>query len=356
MNVHDIPMVLFTLVSQMAVGTFLTLGAIQLLSARRDVDTRDRVIAPVLYAIGPVMVFGLLVSMLHMNDLTNTFNVIRHWDSSWLSREIIFGVGFAAFGFLFALLEWFGKGSHLLRQAVAAITALLGIGLLWSESMVYYSLVSVPAWHHWVVIFLFIGSAVLLGVLAVGSSLMITTLVRARTGATAVAAPAPLPDLTDAAPTPADSAPSAEDPTLVEAGGGLMAQIRSRVREINAPSTPAEWQLTARVLRWIAVVGATAAVAILVSYPIYLAGLGLGNATAQVALAVLSGSTLWLRLILLAATAVILGVFVYRMAETTKLGNARSLVYLVLLCLVLAFSSEFLGRLLHYAVGMRVGI
>ena len=38
---------------------------------------------------------GLLISMLHMNDVTNVFNVIRHWDSSWLSREILFGVAFA---------------------------------------------------------------------------------------------------------------------------------------------------------------------------------------------------------------------------------------------------------------------
>lgn len=337
MNVHDVPMVIFTLVSQMAVGTFLTLGAIQLLSAKHEARARDRVIAPVLYAIGPVMVFGLLVSMLHMNDLTNTFNVIRHWDSSWLSREILFGVGFAAFGFLFALLEWFQKGSQPLRQAVAAITALLGIGLLWSESMVYYSLVTVPAWHHWVVPFHFFATAVLLGVLAVGSALMITTLVRARSDARAV---------TDVA----DEAPASDS------GSGLMTQVRTRIRQINAPSTQAEWQLTARLLKWIAIVGATASVAILVSYPIYLASLGLGGATAQEALAVLAGPTLWLRLILLAATAVILGAFVFRMAETTPLAKARSLVFMVLLSLVLAFTSEFLGRLLHYAVGMRVGI
>ncbi|HHU40433.1 MAG TPA: dimethylsulfoxide reductase, partial [Propionibacterium sp.] len=33
--------------------------------------------------------------MLHMHDLTHTLNVLRHWQSSWLSREIIFGILFA---------------------------------------------------------------------------------------------------------------------------------------------------------------------------------------------------------------------------------------------------------------------
>lgn len=352
MNVHDIPMVLFTVVSQLAVGTFITLGVLRLLASRRhDARTVERVVSPVLYAIGPAMVFGLAVSMLHMNDITHTFNVIRHWDSSWLSREIIFGVSFAAFGFVFALLEWFKVGSFVLRQIIAGVTAVLGVGLVVAQSAIYYVLITVPAWHSWAVPVQFFGTTILLGVLAVGAALMVTTLVRARADERAAAPDvASDPQAGDDAET-VGTAASADAPR-----GGLMLQVRTRVREINAPTSSAEWELTAAVLRGIAFVGSAAAVALLVVYPLYLGALAQAGAAGQESVAILVGPMLWVRLLLLAVTAVILSFFVYRMAGTATVKQARTLVVLVLVSFVLSFASEFLGRPLHYAIMTRVGI
>ena len=345
MNVHDIPMVLFTVISQLAVGTFITLGVLRLFAARRhDARTVDRVVSPVLYAIGPAMVFGLAVSMLHMNDITHTFNVIRHWDSSWLSREILFGVSFAGFGFLFALLEWFKLGSGVLRQIVAGITAVLGVGLVVAESGIYYSLVTVPAWHSWAIPFQFVGTTMLLGPLAVGSALMVTTLVRARTQERASAAEA------------GDKATKAGAAEAKQPQGGLALQVRTRVQEINAPTNDAEWRLTASVIRGTAFVAAAAAVLLLAMYPLYIGGLAQAGPTAAESVAILVGPMLVVRLLLLAATAVLLGFFVYRIAEGATLKRARTLVWLVLVSFVLAFASELLGRLLHYAIMARVGV
>ncbi len=345
MNLHDVPMVLFTVVTQMSVGTFIALGVIQLLARHRDLTTTERVISPVLYAVGPALVFGLAVSMLHMNDVTHVFNVIRHWDSSWLSREILFGVAFGAFGFGFALLEWFGAGSRALRQTIAIVTAVLGIGLVWSQAMVYYSLVTVPAWHTWAVPVQFFTTTVLLGVLAVGGAMMVTAQVRAKRAAA---------DLADPSEAPSDVAAPPEQPA--GSGGGLAVLVRSRIREINAPSTGAEWTLTARVLKGIAVVGSVAAITILVVYPLYLGQLGQGDAAAQTSAAVFSGTMFWLRLVLTGLTAVLLGFFVYRMAESTMPTRSRLLADLVLLCLLLAVVGELLGRALHYSAMTRVGM
>jgi anaerobic dimethyl sulfoxide reductase subunit C len=343
MNVHDLPMVIFTVVSQMSVGTFIALGVLQLVLGRRhDAKTVERIVAPVLYAIGPVLVFALLVSMLHMGDLLHTFNVIRHFDSSWLTREILFGVSFAAFGFLFALMEWFGKGSFMLRQVIAWFTGLLGIGLLVAESMVYYTLVTVPAWHSWMVPFSFFATAALLGTLAVGSALMITTMIRARAEASAA----------DGSTGTAGKAEGSEPSAL----GGLKLQVRNRIKEINAPTSQAEWTIVAGALRWIALISAVVAVAIMIAYPLYLGALGQGDAAALASVEVLSGPMLWVRLVCVGATAVILGFFVYRMAETTTLANSRALVVMVTLSLALAFVGEFLGRLLHYESMFRIGL
>ncbi|MEQ6900100.1 DmsC/YnfH family molybdoenzyme membrane anchor subunit [Nocardioides sp. YIM 152588] len=353
MSLHDLPMVLFTVFTQMAVGTFLALGVVYLATLGKAQP--DRVVDPVLYAIGPAMVFGLAVSTLHMHDITHTLNVIRHWDSSWLTREILFGVAFAGAGFLFAFLAWFQIGSRAMRQVVAFVAALLGIGLVWAQSMVYYSLRTVPAWNTWEVPFFFFATTVLLGALAVGAAIMVTTGVRAWHASRGAAEEAD--EDADGGTAPETDA---EADTGAEAGGakgGLAVQTRARVAEINAPTTEEEWQLTVRITRAIAAVGAATCVAILVVYSIYLARLGQGDAAAQATLAEMTdGPMLWIRLVLLGLTAVVLGVFVYRMAETTPLTQARSLAMMVLLCFALALASELLGRTLHYTTQLRVGI
>ena len=181
MNVHELPMILFTVIAQMCVGTFIVLGVITLIASRRhDVRTVERLTEPVVYAIGPAMVLGLAASTLHMNDITNTLNVFRNVGTSWLSREIVFGIAFAALGFAFALLQWFKIATIRVRQLVAAATALTGIALIWSMSQIYYSLTTVPAWNTPIVPAHFFATTLMLGALAAGSALMLTATIRHR--------------------------------------------------------------------------------------------------------------------------------------------------------------------------------
>ena len=46
------------------------------------------------------------------------------------------------------------------------VTALFGVGLVVSQVMIYYSLVTVPAWNSWATWVQFFGTALLLGALA----------------------------------------------------------------------------------------------------------------------------------------------------------------------------------------------
>lgn len=339
MNIHDTSMVIFTLASQMAVGSFIILGVVYLVLRRRATpEETDHVVAPALYAIGPVMVIGLIASIAHVGDVRNIFNVFLNAETSWLSREIIFGIAFAIAGFAFALLEWFKKGSLALRQGVAALAAVLGILLLWAEAMIYYSLEAVPAWNTWVVPFMFVASAILLGALAVGTAMMVATVVRGRESAS-----------------DANAAPASSDSDSKEAGG-LMGQIKSRFREINSPTTESEWQFTTRILAWLALVGAVVAVAIIIVSTIYVGDLSQGGAIALESAAVLSGAKMWWRLLLTGATAILLGFAVYRLAASTRLSAPRMLAATMLVTMLLALVGEFLGRSLHYEAMFRVGI
>jgi anaerobic dimethyl sulfoxide reductase subunit C (anchor subunit) len=334
MDLSDAPMIFFTVVTQMAVGAFLVLGVVRFAAQRgHTITVTERVIAPIVYAIGPAMILGLIVSMFHMHDISHSFFVITHWKTSWLSREILTGCSFAGFGFVYAVLDWFKLGPRVLRQVVAAVAALLGIGLVVSESMIYYSLRVMPAWHTWAVPFQFVATSVLMGCVSVATALMITAWVRLRSSSSASA-------LADAGAAPV----------------GLWAKAKARVAEINAPGSDEEWALTASVTKVIGLVGALTGVAILVAYPLYIGGLGRGNAAAVAAAGVFSGGLFVARLALVAVSVVLLGVLVYRLAGRVTVSAARMLSVLMVVVFVLAIVGEFLGRYLHYMAMIKAGL
>ena len=346
MNVHELPMILFTVIAQMCVGTFIVLGVITLIASRRhDVRTVERLTEPVVYAIGPAMVLGLAASTLHMNDITNTLNVFRNVGSSWLSREIVFGIAFAALGFAFALLQWFKVSTIRVRQLVAAATALTGIALIWSMSQIYYSLQTVPAWNTPIVPFHFFATTLMLGALAAGCALMLTATIRHRRQRTT--------GDTGTGTEPTEDTGSSEG-SGEGSGKALATMVRTRVAQINAPTTTTEWTLTTRTVQWLAVASATIGVLVLASYPLHIADLATQGATT--AAAIFSGTFFATRLILLGIAAVILALFTYRAAGQALRENPTLLTTLMTAAFTLALIAEIMGRSLHYDSMIRVGI
>lgn len=345
MNVHELPMILFTVIAQMSVGTFIILGLIQLIASRRhDRQSVERLTEPVVYAIGPAMVLGLAASTLHMNDISNTLNVFRNLGSSWLSREIVFGMAFAALGFAFALMQWFKVSTIRIRQLVAAATALSGIALIWSMAQIYYSLTTVPAWNTPIVPVHFFATTLLLGALAAGCALMLTAMVRQRRQGAADGG---------AGGRSGGSAPA--DSTQGPGGKGALAVlVRTRVAQINAPTSNTEWALTTRTVQWLAVASAVVGMLILVSYPLHITDLATGGATTSAA--VFSGPFFVTRLVLLGVSAVVLMLFTYRAAGQALREHPTLLTALITAGFVLAFIAEMMGRSLHYDSMLRIGI
>src|SRR5664279_5450432 len=180
----ELPLVVFTIIAQMSVGSFVVLGLIHLFGARFGRDLVDRVSDPALYAIGPILVLGLFLSMMHLGTPIRAVNALGHLGTSWLSREILFGLLFAAIGGAFALSQWFKWLTPVLRQALAGLAALVGLALVWSMTMVY-RLPTVPAWDSWATPVRFFATTFLLGSLAVGAALVIADGVRRRRGVAA---------------------------------------------------------------------------------------------------------------------------------------------------------------------------
>lgn len=338
MNTHELPMIIFTVLGQMSVGTFIVLGVMQLIAGMRyDVKTVERLTEPVVYAIGPALVLGLAASTLHMNDVMNTLNVFRNVGSSWLSREIVFGLTFAALGFIFALMEWFKVGSFRIRQVVAALTALAGLGLVWAMSQIYASLETVPAWNTWIVPFHFFATSIILGALATGLALLLTAQIRKNAEVKAAAQHAePVTQSSDE-------------------GGSVMTAVRARVQQVNQPTTAKEWALTTNTVAVLAVVTAVTGALVLISYPIHIGNLST-DAVGVVSAQVFSGAFFIARLVLTGLVSAVLAVFTYRTASQTVQDNPRLLTALMTAAFVLAFTAELMGRSLHYDSMLRIGM
>lgn len=347
MNASEIPMILFTVIAQMCVGAFIILGIVQLCaSGKYSNKTIDRVSDSAVLLIGPALVIGLIASMFHMNDVFHVFNVFRHLGTSWLSREVTFGVLFAAFGFLFALIQWFKIGSVLLRRVVALITAVLGVCLVWSMAKIYLTLRAVPAWNSWGTPVQFAGTTILLGGLLVAAALLLVRSITVKEEGQGSAVEG------------------------YEPGKGLFAEML-----IGAPSnaTSRKWyqrvtdgveseedqakvdQLVASAVRCCILITVIGAVILLVALPFFLATLASKGGPAAVSAAVYSHGSGAIRLILLAVGAVLLAVVGYSRAVRVAQRDAF-LNLSVFLAFVMIFTGEILGRFLFYEMMARVGI
>ena len=377
MNLHELPMIIFTVASQMAVGMFVVLGIVDLwLSTKVDNKTADRLVTPIVYLIGPVLVIAMITSMFHMNDISNMFNVIRNWASSWLSREILSVVAFAGLGALYAVMQWFSAGNRRLRQLVAFAAAVVGLFLVLCESMIYASVETIPAWNTWVVPFQFFMTTLMLGAAGVSTSLAVMTVIRKRSERKAqalagtrdrsmvsdrVAAGSgqggvavderPEPNRTERK-RPLNSADPNAGHTWKDRLG-----FTHNVRAIQAKPTTEEWDYTTKIIRTSAVLSALAAVAILISYVVHIQNLAMHQSpAATAAVAVFSGGFFWVRLILLGIGAVAVAFVSFRLANVDGLGNPTPLATTAVLGLIVLIAAEFMGRSLHYDTMFLVGI
>jgi anaerobic dimethyl sulfoxide reductase subunit C len=305
MDTQELPLVFFTIMAQMSVGCFVVLGAIHMFGGRKlGAERVDRLSDPAPYAIGPVMVVGLLVSIIHLGNPWNALNAINHLSTSWLSREIFLGCSFAALGAAFAIsqkMKWF---TPLLRQLLAGLTAIVGLGLIFAMSMVYM-LPTVPGWDSWATPVTFYTTAFLLGSLAVGAA-FVAILALARHG-------------------------------KIELDDELVGLVRVSVRSVAVAA--------------IALLGVEFVV--LPTYALQLADKGGVASQAAHSLLYGGGSVLIIRLLLVFVGAGLLGLLVTSLARA---GRERVLTYAIGSAFALVLVSELLGRLLFYTSFARIGI
>lgn len=157
---HELPLLMFTLLVQGSVGMtlFLTLSA---RAASRVPEVKTRLLPGMLIAC-MAGGLGLVISTLHLGYPLNAFNALRHVASSWLSREIVFASLYLAALGLCTLMMLVRKQLIPLLLPVAAVLGLIDV---WCMSAIYAH-TAVITWSHFNTWVMFYGAVGVMGAAA----------------------------------------------------------------------------------------------------------------------------------------------------------------------------------------------
>lgn len=149
----ELPLVVFTLLAQMAVGAFWTCQWLfKPLWSLVQSETLFLRLLPV-SLVGLCLALSMLVSFAHLGMKRNVWRVFSNLRKSWLSREIL-TMGLFGMGCLLFLM--------IPSMAIGLLISLLGYGLIYSMANVY-QLRSMAAWNTRRTLVGFLLSALLLG-------------------------------------------------------------------------------------------------------------------------------------------------------------------------------------------------
>jgi anaerobic dimethyl sulfoxide reductase subunit B (iron-sulfur subunit) len=142
-NWEELPLMVFTLLAQMAVGGFwaMTWMFTLLWALVQFASSSLRLLPSAL--VGASLSIGMLASFAHLGTKRNAWRLLSNWRKSSLSKEILFTILFGL-GWLsttLGILIW-----HRSTFELTAITAVLGIGLIYNMSQVY-RFRAAPIWN-----------------------------------------------------------------------------------------------------------------------------------------------------------------------------------------------------------------
>ncbi len=307
MNPNEWALVIFTVVMQMAVGSFVILGGVHFFATRRNgIEEADKLSDRALVAIGPVVAFGLIVTFFHLGNPLNAPRAITHFGTSWLSNEIVLALAFGIGGAIFAFLQWRKIATATVRNVIALVVAAIGLILVFTMSMVY-RLPTVPSWNTLVTTVTFFITTFLLGALAMGAAFVAN-----------------------------------------------FWYVRGKKMDVKN----VQYSMLAESLRWIALISIALLGLQFLVIPLYLSQLGGQTSAAAIAslnlLSQQNGIIFALRLLLLFVGAGLFMVFVYAM--TTSESRVLVMGNVAYLAFALVLLSEVLGRYLFYASMVKIGI
>lgn len=297
----------YTILVQLALGSLFTLWLIRAFAASKfGKEQVDHIIDNSVLVIFITIGAGMIGAHTHLSRPFQSFLAILNVRSSWLSREIVFNLLFFFSTGVLLVLQMTGKGNWRLKTALGWLAILMGSANVYCMGRIYL-LPTQTAWNTPITILSFFTTALLLGVTALASLL-------------------------------------------------IMDLRYSELRQL--PKTGLQAVVIQKSLRWIVVAAGILAVAIIAQQVYLLVSLSQSSQnTAQISVLLLL--QLYPVLFTMRLGALILGVVSLALIVAWYARNqtliSKLLVPTYITCL-LVIVGEILGRFLFYATHVRLGI
>ena len=158
---HPAPsIILFTVLSGFGFGLISTVGLLQFLSQISTVDVVFFSLIGLFFS-----TVGLISSFFHLANKKNAIKSLSQWQTSWLSREAISSI--FCLSIVVGNIGWVFVQNRYINE-VGIILFLLSLFTIFTTSMIYAQLKTVPSWNNMLTPALFIFTA-----LAGGSILLL---------------------------------------------------------------------------------------------------------------------------------------------------------------------------------------
>ncbi|HOJ25730.1 MAG TPA: dimethyl sulfoxide reductase anchor subunit [Candidatus Saccharicenans sp.] len=149
LNLKDWPLIVFTVLVQTAVGSFIFLFGLLVINRRHLGQFGSAWLFPWLFrpALDLLLLMGLslLISLFHLGRPSSAYLAVVNLKTSWLSREILAACLFFAGLLVLTVSIFFGLPLTILLL-ISCLDMLVGLALIFIMSKIY-RLPAVPAWN-----------------------------------------------------------------------------------------------------------------------------------------------------------------------------------------------------------------
>ncbi|MBM4765282.1 DMSO reductase [Bacillus sp. B15-48] len=152
------PLLIFTLLTQLAVGAYLFFVIIRSFQNKIDSKVSTKVTKRGMFFVGPVTVLALFFSIFHLGDPFGAYRSLGNIATSWLSREILFAGLFFGLWIVSYLMERRGNWNLI----IGWVTSIVGLVSIFSMASIYATTVF-PAWTDLNTYLAFYGTTILFG-------------------------------------------------------------------------------------------------------------------------------------------------------------------------------------------------
>ncbi|MBG2913543.1 dimethyl sulfoxide reductase anchor subunit family protein [Proteus terrae] len=164
MHDYQLPLVLFTVMSQWGIGAVLALSLYQWQNQSQNAAMLStKALRTTIALIWLIEVVGSSMSMGHLGDPLGAYRSVLGIAHSWLSREAIAFVMLNGLISLWALASWVQPNAIRRNSLIGLFCGVIGLPIILVTAQIYYQMQAHPLWHTPATQISFIGTALLLG-------------------------------------------------------------------------------------------------------------------------------------------------------------------------------------------------